>query len=111
MCIVQQSEAYEHIQEHIKNIHSKVNKTISQLRKLHNVLPRLSLLSIYKSFIRSHVGYGDIIFDQAYTASFRQKIESVQYNLALVITGVIRWTSKEKLYQEIGLETLEKRRW
>ena len=81
------------------------------LCKLHNTLPRLPLLTIYKSFIRPHLDYGDVIYDQAYTASFHQKIESVQYNSALAITGAIRGTSKEKLYHELGLESLEKRRW
>ena len=71
----------------------------------------MPLLTIYKSFIRPHLDYGDVIYDQAYTASFHQKIESVQYNSALAITGTIRGTSKEKLYHELGLETLEKRRW
>ena len=56
----------------------QVNKTIGLLRKLHNTLPRLILLTIYKSSIRSHLDYGDIIYDQAYTASFHRKIESVQ---------------------------------
>ena len=60
-----------------KNIYSKANKTTGLLCKLHNTLPRLPLLTIYKSFITSHLGYGDIIYDQAYTASFHQKIESV----------------------------------
>ena len=63
----------------------------------------------YISSARRH--YGDVIYDQAYTASFHQKIESVQYNSALAITGAIRGTSKEKLYHELGLESLEKRRW
>ena len=90
---------------------SKVNKTMGLLCKLHNTLPRLPLLTIYKSFIRPHLDYGDVIYDQAYTASFHQKIESVQYNSALAITGAIRGTSKEKLYHELGLESLEKRRW
>ena len=93
------------------NIYSIVNKTIGPFRKLYSALSRLSLLAIYKSFIRPHLDYGDIIYDQAYTASFHQKIESVQYNSALAITGAIRGTSKEKLYQELGLETLEKKRW
>ena len=35
----------------------------------------------------------------------------MQYNAALAITGAIRGTSKEKLYQELGLEYLSKRRW
>ena len=69
-------------QGHLKNIYSKVNKTIGLLRKLHNTLPRLPLLTIYKSFIRPHLDYGDIMYDQAYTALFHQKIESVQYNSA-----------------------------
>ena len=32
-------------------------------------------------------------------------------NTCLVITGAIRGTSKEKLYQELGLESLQLRRW
>ena len=39
------------------------------------------------------------------------KIESVQYNASLAITGAIRGTSQEKLYQELGLESLKRRRW
>ena len=98
-------------QGHLKDIYSKVNKTIGLLRKLQNTLLRLpSLVTIYKSFIRPHLDYGDIMYDQAHTASFHQKIESAQYNSALAITGAIRGTSKEKLYQELGLETLKERR-
>ena len=85
-------------QGHLKNVYSKVNKTIGLLRKLHNTLPRLSLLTIYKSFIRPNLDYVDLIYDQAYTDSFHQKIESVQYNSALAIADAIRGTSKEKLY-------------
>ena len=44
-------------------------------------------------------------------SSFHQRLESLQYNAALAITGVIRGTSKEKLYNELGLESLQKRRW
>ena len=70
----------------------------------------MPLLTIYESFIRPHLDYGDIIYDQVYTASFHQKIQSVQYNSALAITGTIRGICKEKLYQELSLETLGKRR-
>ena len=52
-----------------------------------------------------------MIYDQAYNASFHRNLDSIQYNAALAITGAIRGTSKEKLYDELGLETLEKRRW
>ena len=53
---------------------NKVNKTIGLLRKLQNTLPRPSLLTIYKSFIRPHLDYGNIIYDQAYNPSFQQKL-------------------------------------
>ena len=80
---------------HLKNAKSKVNKTIGLLRKLHNILPRESLIAIYKSFIRPHLDYGGIIYDRAYDFSFHQNIESIQYNAALAITGAIRGTSKD----------------
>ena len=38
------------------------------------------------------------------------KLESVQYNAALAITGCIRGTSKEKLYNELGIMSLYDRR-
>ena len=67
-------------QEHFGNMLNRVNRTIRLPRKLQNTLPRPSLLIIYKSFIRPHLDYGDIIYDQTYIASFQQKVESIQYN-------------------------------
>ena len=37
--------------------------------------------------------------------------ESIQHNAVLAITGDIRGTSKEKLYQELGFESLQSGRW
>ena len=54
-----------------------INNTIGLLRKLQNALPRPSLMTSYKSFIRPHLGYGDIIYDQAYDASFQQNAERI----------------------------------
>ena len=85
---------------------NKVNKTIGLLRKLRNILPRSALLIIYKSFIRPHLDYGDIIYDQAYNASFHQKLVLLEYNACLAKTGVMRGTSREKLHEELGLESL-----
>ena len=51
-------------QEHIKNILTKVNKTIGLLQKLQNIFPRRSL-AIFKSFVRPHIDYGDVIYDQS----------------------------------------------
>ena len=97
--------------EHLTNVSNKISKTIGLLRKLQNILPRPALLTIYKCFIRPHLDYGDIIYDQAYNLSFHQKLESIQYNAALALTGAIRGSSREKLYQELVLESLPLRRW
>ena len=43
--------------------------------------------------------------------SFSQKIESIQYNAAIAITGAITETSQLKLNKELGLESLKFRRW
>ena len=84
-------------QEHIKSILSKANKTIGLLRKLQNILPQASLLTIFKSSCNN---------------TFHQKMESVQYNAALAITGGIRGSYREKNYQDLGgLEFLQQRRW
>ena len=90
---------------HIKVKISKANKALVILRELYNILPGNSLIIIYKSFIRPHLGYGTIIFDQP--EKFCKKIKSVQYNAALAITGAIQVTSREKLYKELGLQILK----
>ena len=97
--------------EHIKTITKQIGKTLGLLRKFQQILPRSTLLTIYKTFIRSLLNYADIIYDQAYNSAFHEKLESIQYNTCLTITGAIRGTSTEKIYQELGLESLKSRRW
>ena len=97
--------------EHLKSALKKISKTAGLLRKFQGILPRTSLITIYKSFARPHLDYGDIIYDQTFNESFHQRIESIQYNAAIAITGAIRGTSSEKLCQELGLESLRSRRW
>ena len=75
---------------------------------LSNKLPRDALLRIYKSFVRSHLDYGD---DKPNNESFASRLEWVQYKACLAITGAIQGTSRERLYKELGLESLSDRRW
>ena len=72
---------------------------------------KIALITIYKAFVRPYLDYGDIPHDQTYNMSFHHNLESIQYNACLTITGTIRGTSKEKLYQELGLESIQLRRW
>ena len=64
--------------EHMQNVLNKVSKTIGLPGKLQKILPRPLLITIFKSFIRSHLDYGDIIYNQTYSVSIHQKIESIQ---------------------------------
>ena len=54
--------------------------------------------------------YADIIYDQSNNDSFKNKLEKIQYNAALAITGAIQGTSRDKINKEIGLESLQFRR-
>ena len=100
--------SYEH---HTKSILYKVYKTIGLLCKFQLILPRHSLITIWKTFIRYQLDFGEVIYDRACNESFHQRLESIQYNAAIAITRAIRGTSSEKLFQELGLKTLESRRW
>ena len=96
---------------HLKEKLSKANKGIGIIKKLSWYLPRSSLVSIYTMFVRPHLDYADIIYDRPNNEVFKSKLESIQYNAALAITGAVRGTSMEKIFNEIGFEFLADRRW
>ena len=41
--------------------------------------------------------------------SFCEKLESIQYKPALAITGAIQGTPRNKIYEELGIESLKAR--
>ena len=61
--------------QHINIKISKANKGIGIIKRLSHILPRKSLITIYKSFIRPHLDYCDVIYDQPNNESFCTKIE------------------------------------
>ena len=99
--------------EHLKSVLKKISKTVGLLRKFQGILPRTfflkhpSLITIYKLFVRPHLDYGGIIYDyiQTFNESFHKRIESIEYNAAIAITGAIRGSSSEKLHQEFAYST------
>ena len=62
-------------------------------------------------FVRPHIDYADVIYDKPNNELFKKRLESLQYNAALAITGCIRGSSMEKIFNELGLEYLADRRW
>ena len=97
--------------KHLNNVLNKVNKTIDLLRKLQNLLSWLTLITIYKAFVRLHLDYGNILYNQTYNSSFYEILESIQYNPCLALTRVIRGSLEEKIYQKLGFESLRASRW
>ena len=79
-------------------IFTKVRETIGLLRKLNSILPRAASVTIFKAFVRLYLNYGDVLYDQAFNSDFHGKLEAIQYNTCLAITGTIRGTSREKLH-------------
>ena len=77
------------------------------IKKLSPSFSRQSFLTIYKSFVRPILDYGDITYDKSHKDSFIEKIERLQYSACLVITGVFKGISRERLYQELGLDSLK----
>ena len=57
----------------MKEKYVRFNEGIGIIKKLQNKLPRQGLLTIYKSFVRPHLDYGDNIYDHPNNESFCQK--------------------------------------
>ena len=75
---------------------NKINKTVGLLRKFKRKFHQ-GLHWYQSENLKSP-------YDQPYNASFRQKLESIQYNSLL-------GTSREVLYHELSFESLEGRIW
>ena len=96
--------------EHVNQKMNKCNRILGLMKRLFLILSRKQLLTIYKTFVRSHLGYVHIIYDKPFYDAFEQKLEKVRYSVALIITGAIKGTSRESFYKELGLESICNRR-
>ena len=56
---------------------NKCYKLIGAIKRLSVTVLRDALLRIYKSFSRSHLDYGNIIYDKPHNKSFKNKIENI----------------------------------
>lgn len=71
----------------------------------------VSWIVLVRSCIQPQLDCWDIVFDQSYKEASHKNFECIQYNACLVITVAIWGTSRQKLYQELGLESLKDRCW
>ena len=64
--------------QHIESAIVKINKGVAVIKKLRYSLPRKSLITIYKAFLRPLIDYENITYDQPKNEIFCEKLESVQ---------------------------------
>ena len=106
-----------HINEKLK----KARKGVGVIKYLSSFLPVKTLDQIYKMYVRPHLDFCDVIYHapkiyNLFDSSFRllnymDQIERVQYQAALAVTGTWKGTSTNKIYEELGWESLTDRRW
>ena len=75
-------------------------------------LPSSVLLTMYINFIRPLLEYGDVIWDNVTSmgAKLSSKLESLQYNCLLIVSGCTYGTNMEKLRLMYGLNSMKFRR-
>ena len=64
--------------QHTNEKIAKANKDMGIICKLAHLLPRESLITTYKSFVRPHTDYGDIFYDQPDNDFFYNMMERTQ---------------------------------
>ena len=106
-------------EKHLNDKIIKAKKNIGILKHLSKFLPLKTLDQMYKAIVRSHLDYFDIIYHISKIHQqplgmtlniLMEKVERVQYQAALAITGAWQGSSRSKIYEELGWETLSDRR-
>ena len=109
--------------KHISEKISTARKGIGIIKHLAPYLPLKSRDQIFKMHVRPHLDYCDMIYhipiktretsdlDSSRTLYYQMKLlESTQYQAALAVSGAWKGTSRTKIYDELGWETLDHRR-
>ena len=105
--------------KHLSEKIIKAKKNLGIIKHLSKYLPLKTLDQMYKALVRSHLDYCDIIYhipsqyQQSLGAtlhSLMEEVERIQYQAALAISGAWRGSSRSKLYEELGWESLSDRR-
>ena len=94
---------------HIKTLASKVSILISCLKSYKYRLSRKSLEAMYKSFVMPHFDYACIVWDNC-TETLSNLLENLHLEALRIVTGSVKGTSHQKLYEESGFCSLRERR-
>ena len=92
--------------EHLHYVSLRAHRKLSVLRRVRN-LQRSTLDLLYKITVRSIIDYGLIVFYHTLTQVQMAKLDKIQYSAAKLVTSTLHYTSKEKLFSELGWESID----
>jgi len=94
---------------HITEISQSAGRILNIMAYLRDMIDRKTLESMFFSFVRPKLEYADIVWADC-TQRDAELLESVQKRAARIVSGGIRGTSTETLYNELGWRSLSDRR-
>lgn len=97
-------------EEHVDYVTLKCMKRINVLRKLKHTIPRSSLNTLYFTMVRSVMDYGLVIYG-GQQAQLMNRLENIQYQAGLIVSGALRYTSYDKLCSELCWPKISDRVW
>ena len=95
---------------HINNIAHSSSKRLDLMRGLKYKIDRKSLETIYKSFVRPCLEYGDCLWAGTYETELI-KLDNVQVEAMRIVTGATAGSNINALYRETGWQPLCERRY
>ena len=106
---------------HIDDKLKKARKGLGIIKTLSSYLSVKTLDQIYKIYVRPHLDFCDVIyhlpcitnpFDSSINLKYLMNtLERIQYHCALAITGAWQGTNLDKIYDQLGWESLTDRRY
>ena len=94
--------------EHINKVVNKVNSIIGLIRRKFTHIDKSLFLTLYKSLVRSHLHYGNLIFYPT-TKKYKQLLENAQRRATRLVPELHGMSYRERLI-ELNLSTLDYRR-
>jgi len=101
------SDASWHSQ--ISEIRTQAMKILGSMKALKFKLNRNTLNPIYISYMRPHLEYASVVWDNC-TQYEKESLDKLQYEAARTVTGLTRSVHFKKLIKEIGWVSLSDRR-
>ena len=92
----------------INEVCLKANRKLSVLRSV-KLLSRQTLDILYKLTVRSVIDYALPVYYKTLKQTEMSRLDNLQYRAAKIVSGALHYTSKDKLNDELGWETITER--